>query len=112
GGGVEDRVLQAGLALGGQQLAVDRRADRLPQRQLVGRPVVQGRYEAVGPAGRLPVVVEARVGADEAVLQVGDVVTGPVDLPGEQRAQRARVGRVHREEDLRDLHLGGLPVAG
>src|SRR5579875_766078 len=50
-------------------------------------------------AGRLPVVVGGGVGVDEVLLQAGDVVPGPVDLPGEQGAERAGVGRVDWEVD-------------
>src|SRR5208282_6344830 len=97
-------------AFGGDDAAVDRRADGLPHGQLVGRPLVQVRHQAVGAAGCLPVVVLGGVGVDEALLQAGDEVPGPVDLPGEQRAERAGVGGVDREVDFRDLDQGRLPV--
>ena len=111
-GRVEHRVLQPCLALGRDGGAVDRRADRLPDGQLVGRPLVQVRQQAVGAAWCLPEVVVGRVGVHEVLLQAGDEVPGPVDLPGEQRGQRPGVGGVDGEEDLRDLDLRRLPVVG
>ena len=92
--------------------AVDREADGLADGQLVSRPLVQVRHRGVGAAGGLPEVVVGRVLVDEVLLQAGDVVTGPVDLPGEQRGERAGVGGVDGEVDLRDLDLRRLPVVG
>src|SRR3984885_5073536 len=103
-GGVQDRGLQAGLALGADRGAVKRHVDRLADRQLVGRELAQVRVQGVGGVRALERVVGRRVLLDEVLLQVRDVVTGPVDLPGEQGALRGGVRRVNREVDLGHRH--------
>ena len=79
--------LVAGLTLGGQLLAVNRIADRLPDLGVVERGL--GGVEPHGDhvvrrhvrAGRQPHVVGGRILGHEDVLHVRDVVTGPSTSP-------------------------------
>src|SRR6185312_1773307 len=88
-GDVEDRVLQAGLTLGGHQVAVDGHVDCLPDLQVGRRAGLQVRVQGTGGVQAFVPAVVRRVLVEEVRLEVRDVVTRPVDLLAEER----RLGR-------------------
>ena len=93
---VGHRRLDAAFRLLAQRGAVDRQADRLAHRQLIGRELGQVRHQAVGLNRREPHVVVG-VAVDEHLLHAGDEVARPMELVGLQRRQRG-VGRCVRRE--------------
>ena len=108
--GVGHRRLESAFRLLAECGPVDRQADRLAHRKLVGRELGQVRFEAVGLDRREPDLVVG-VAGHEHLLHTRDEVARPMQLIGLEGRQGGVGRRVGRE-----LHLGhrrlAAPVAG